>query len=87
MANSVSQSDAVSGVSGWELEGSGSVCVAIDTVFSVTSFDFVSEDEVLQEEVNDSCEWQWEENNGFRSFGKAVTTPNGALIRAFKSWF
>ena len=66
MANSVSQSDAVSWVSGWKLEGSGSVCIAIDTVLSVPSFDFVSDEEVLQEKINDSCEWQWEENNGIR---------------------
>ena len=55
-------------------------------VLFVQNFDFVSDEEVLQEEVNDSCEWQWEEKNGFGSFGEAVTTPNGALIRAFKLW-
>ena len=86
MAKSVSQSDAVNWVSDWKFEDSGSVCIAIDTVLFVQNIDFVSDEEVLQEEVNGSCEWQWEENNGFGSFGKAVTAPNGALLRAFRWW-
>ena len=40
----------------------------------------------MQEEAIDTCELQWEENFGLGSFGKAVTTSNAALIRAFKLW-